>query len=59
MANVDQIIQKSLIQLIPQLLNKSIHKDIVNKFLIYLRSIDGEDSVSAQMAINTILHSNY
>ena len=59
MANIDQIIQKSLIQLIPQLLNKSIHKDIVNKFLIYLRSIDGEDSVSAQMTINTIFHSNY
>ena len=31
----------------------------MNRFLYYLRSIEGEDSVNAQKAINLILRTHY
>lgn len=42
----------------PQLINRLTKREIVNEFLLYLRSISGEDETDAQMAINSILSTN-
>ncbi len=53
--NRSQLIEKSLILLIPKLILKRPSDDVVSNFLKYLRSIDGELKSLAQNAINEIV----